>query len=266
MAALHDAPVIQFVDIDPTLNGSDYGQHVFDRYTQKLPAFDTHSMQVFTGIGYVFTQAKDVLPFDMVEGSYHEIYNPDPAHGPKQKLYMGKYALEDYFATKDPSATKEFTKYPTCKHVIICDWNKRSIQMILDILEAAPRAFTGQTITVVHGNILLETTIATLREISETQRIPISAVYLTNIVNGFTPELINLFKPISASDVVLICDDMGDEMHTQLQFHTHPRGRSEFRKPRSGSRKPRSGSRKSRSGSRSRSRDKAGGFTKRYRR
>jgi hypothetical protein len=256
MAALNsvlDAPVIDFVDIEPELNGSDFGQLVFDTCTRQLPRFDTRSMQVFTGIGYVCTQARDYLDVTLEKGPYHEVYNPDPPNGPKKKMYLGKYAFEDYFATK------EFIKYPKCKHVVICDWNKRSIQMILDILEAAPRAFEGQTITVVHGDILKESTLEVIRRISDKQRTPISAVYVTNIVNKFTPELIDLFRPISASDVVLICDTM-DRSHTQLQFHT--RASRTYRKSSKSRNKSRS---KSRSGSRSRSRDKVGGFTKRRR-
>ena len=296
MAALHDEPIINFEDVNDKLDGTDFGQLVFDTCTRQLPAFDIHSMQVFTGIGYVFTQAKDVLPFIMVDGPYHERYNRDPPNGPKIKMYLGKYLLEEYFATK------EFIKYPPCKHVVICDWNKHSIQMILDILKAAPRAFEGQTITVVHGDILNASTLDVIRGISDTQRTPISAVYVTNIVNNFTPELIDLFRPISASDVVLICDTM-DMSHTQLQFHTRASSAAKIKLTEASdqtapyiatsarqngmpnadstskvyvspsartyrkSSKSRSKSRgKSSGNSRSRSRDKIGGFTKRYRR
>lgn len=216
---------MEFIDVDPSLNGSDYGQLVFDEYTQRLPRFDPRSMQVFTGIGYVFTQARQYLPFDMVPGTYHELYNPDPLHGPKTKLYLGKYAFENYFSTK------EFTPYPPCNNIIICDWNQQSIQMILDILEAAPQAFIGKRITVVHGNILEPQTINVFRDISVKMQIPISAVYFTNIVNEFTPELVELFRPISPFDVTLICDMM-DREKTQRMVHTMSSGgRRKSRKP-----------------------------------
>lgn len=215
---------MEVIDVDPSLNGSDYGQLVFDEYTKKLPLFDTDSMQVFTGIGYVFTQAREFLPFDMVPGNYHEIYNPDPPNGPKTKLYIGKYAFENYFATKD------FSKYPPCNNIIICDWNQHSIQMIIDILKTAPQAFEGKRITVVHGDILKPSTIDVFRDISKKMQIPISAVYVTNIVNN-VDTLLPLFRNISPSDVTLICDTM-DKDKTQLVVHTKRGGKSRKHKRR----------------------------------
>lgn len=213
---------LDMIDVDPTLNGPDFGQLVFDVYTKQLPRFDVESIQVFTGIGYVFTQAKDFLPYDMVPGTYHAQYNPDPTVGPKKKLYLGEYAFEDYFATK------EFTPYPPCNNIIICDWNLNSINMILKILHAVPHVFQGKRITVVHGNILEHNTIETLRYISVKMQRPISAVYVTNIVNDANL-LLPLFRDISPFDATLICDTM-NRTNIQHVVHTRAGGMSRKRK------------------------------------
>ena len=73
-----------FYDLQPELNGTDYGQYLFDSSTEQL-SFDCDGVKVYTGIGYVFTQAREHLPFSMVPGTYHEDYNPDPEMVQKEK-------------------------------------------------------------------------------------------------------------------------------------------------------------------------------------
>jgi hypothetical protein len=207
--------LFKYVDIDPELDGSDYGQYVFDKNTQKLSQmFSCDGVKVFTGIGYVVTQAIEYIPYKLVAGTYHEDYNPDPERGPKKKVYIGKYDLDNYFSSK------EFTKYPDCDHIIIMDWNKKAIQMMMDIILAVPQVFEGKQITFVHGDIKSPITIRTMREISEQDyKLPITSIYLTNIMNTFTPEDIELFSGLSSGNVQLRCDIMNNQ-YDQLVVNT----------------------------------------------
>ena len=208
--------LFKYVDTDPTLNGTDLGQIVFDKNTQLLSQmFSCEGVKVFTGIGYVVTQSIEYLPSQLVLGTYHPEYNPDPATGPKKKLYIGKYKLDDYFSGR------EFTKYPDCPHIIIVDWNKKAIQMIMDIIESVPDVFAGKQITIVHGDIKNPTTIRTMREIAEKDyRLPITGIYVTNIVDTFTPEDIALFSELSSENVQLRCDTMRTQGFEQMIVNT----------------------------------------------
>jgi hypothetical protein len=136
----------------------------------------------------------------MVPGTYHELYNPDPETGPKRKLYLDKYDFESYFSTK------EFTKYPDCSHIIICDWNRSSIEMILAILHGALDVFRDKKITVIHGDITATETIRTMKEVADSYGEDITTIYFTNIFNDFDPEIISLYRPLSKKDILLICD------------------------------------------------------------
>jgi hypothetical protein len=204
-----------YVDIAPELDGSDYGQYVFDKNTQKLShLFSCDGVKVYTGIGYVVTQAIKDLPFELVAGTYHKDYNPDPETGPKKKVYIGKYELDKYFSTK------EFTKYPDCNHIIITDWNKKAIQMMMDIIVTVPHMFEGKQITIVHGNIKSPISIRTMREIAERDyKLPITSIYVTNIVNTFIAEDIELFAGLSSVNVQLRCDTMNPQ-YDQLIVNT----------------------------------------------
>jgi len=209
----HD--LFNYVDINPELDGSDLGQYVFDKNTQNLSQmFSCEGVKVFTGIGYVVTQAIEHLPSELVPGTYHEEYNPNPETGPKKKVYIGKYDLDSYFSSK------EFTKYPDCSHIIIVDWNKKSIQIMMDVIKAVPHVFAGKQITFVHGDIKSPITIRTMREISEQDyKMPITGMYVTNIVNTFTPEDIELFSGLSSENVQLRCDVMNNQ-YEQLIVNT----------------------------------------------
>ena len=210
----HD--LFKYVDIDPSLNGSDLGQIVFDKNTQMLSqVFSCEGVKIFTGIGYVVTQAIEHLPSELVPGTYHPEYNPNPATGPKKKIYIGKYKLDDYFSSR------EFTKYPDCTHIIIVDWNKKSIQMIMDIIESVPHIFAGKHITIVHGDIKSPITIRIMREIAERDySLPITGIYVTNIVDTFTPEDIALFSELSSGNVQLRCDTMRTQGFEQMIVNT----------------------------------------------
>ena len=209
----HD--LFKYVDIDPQLDGSDYGQLVFDKNTKKVSQmFSSEGVKVFTGIGYIVTQAIDHLPSELVAGTFHEEYNPDPENGPKKKVYIGKYKLDDYFPIK------EFTKYPYCTHIIIIDWNKKAIRMMMDIIEAVPDVFAGKQIIFVHGDIKSPITIRTMREIAEQEyELPITEMYVTNIMTSFTPEDIELFSGLSSENVQLRCDTL-NEQYDQLIVNT----------------------------------------------
>ena len=210
---------MNFIDLHPELDGTDYGQIVFNRSTEKL-SFTCEGVKVFTGIGYVFTQAREHLPFSMVPGTYHELYNPDPETGPKRKLYLDKYDFESYFSSKT------FTKYPDCDHIIICDWNRKTIDMILAILHGAPEVFRDKKITVIHGDIKSPETIHLMRQLAEEDGKNITTVYFTNIFNVFEREDVQLYKSLSKSDVLLICDDMDG---TQITAHTNTGGKTKRR-------------------------------------
>jgi hypothetical protein len=208
--------LFKYVDSDPTLNGEDLGQIVFDKNTQLLSQmFSCEGVKVFTGIGYVVTQSIQHLPSELVPGTYHPDYNPNPATGPKKKVYIGKYKLDDYFSGR------EFIKYPDCTHIIIVDWNKQAIQMIMDIIEAVPDVFADKQITIVHGDIKNPTTIRTMREIAERDyKLPITGIYVTNIVDTFTPEDIALFSELSSENVQLRCDTMRTHGFEQMIVNT----------------------------------------------
>lgn len=205
---------MNFIDLNPELNGTDKSQAIFSSLTERL-SFTCEGVKVFTGIGYVFTQARDHLPFSMVNGSYHAEYNPDPEIGPKRKLYLDQYDFESYFSTKT------FTKYPDCDHIIICDWNRSSIKMILAILEGAPEAFRGKQITVIHGDITAPETIRTMKEVADGYGQNITTIYFTNIFNDFEHETISLYRKLSKEDILLICDhgDKQHEAHTRSDKH-----------------------------------------------
>lgn len=202
--------IMNFIDLNSELHGTDKGQVIFDSLTKRL-SFPPGGVKVFTGIGYVFTQARDYLPFSMVPGTKHELYNPDPETGKKRKLYLDKYDFDSYFATK------EFKKYPDCDHIIICDWNRSSIEMILAILEGAPEAFRGKQITVIHGDITAKETIDKMKEIADGYEQNINTIYFTNIFNDFNEEIISLYRRLSKKDILLICD------HANLQHVAHTR-------------------------------------------
>jgi hypothetical protein len=208
--------LFNYIDIDPSLNGSDLGQIVFDKNTQLLSKmFSCEGVKVYTGIGYVVTQAIQYLPSELVPGTYHEEYNRDPATGPKKKVYIGKYNLDDYFSSK------EFTKYPDCTHIIIVDWNKKAIQILMDIIEAVPDVFESKKITIVHGDIKSKRTIRTLSEIAERDyKLPITGMYVTNIVDTFTPKDIALFSELSSENVQLRCDTMRIQGFEQMIVNT----------------------------------------------
>jgi hypothetical protein len=207
--------LFKYVDIDPSLNGSDLGQIVFDKNTQNLSQmFSCEGVKVFTGIGYIVTQSIKHLPSELVAGTYHEDYNPNPETGPKKKVYLGKYNLDSYFSSK------EFIKYPDCNHIIIVDWNKEAIQIMMDVIEAVPHIFTGKQITFVHGDIKSPTTIRIMREIAKDYKLPITGIYLTNIVDTFTSEDIALFSELSSENVQLRCDTMRPPGFEQMIVNT----------------------------------------------
>jgi hypothetical protein len=201
---------MNFIDLNPELDGTHKGQTIFSDLTKRL-SFTSEGVKVFTGIGYVFTQARDHLPFTMVPGSYHTKYNPHPETGPLRKLYLGNYDFDSYFSTK------EFTKYPDCSHIIICDWNRSSIEMILAILHGAPDVFRDKKITVIHGDITATETIRTMKEVADSYEEDITTIYFTNIFNDFDPEIISLYRPLSKKDILLICD------HGDLQLEANTR-------------------------------------------
>ncbi len=214
---------IDIYDLNPMLNGGNLGQIVFDTYTKQLK-FAKDGIKVFTGIGYVVSQAIDVLPFVMKEGSYHPIYNTDPATGDKKKLYLGKYNLDSYFSTK------EYVKYPDCNHIIIFDWNMEAIQMITDILMAVPDVFRDKRISIIHGDIKSQDTINKMLEISREYGLPINTIYFTNIFNSFEPEHVQFYKQLSSSNITLICDPMYHDR--QIYVNTMSGGKSKYKNKR----------------------------------
>jgi hypothetical protein len=93
--------------------------------------------------------------------------------------------------------------------------------MIMDIIESVPDVFAGKKITIVHGDIKNPTTIRTMREISEKDyRLPITGIYVTNIVDTFTPEDIALFSELSSENVQLRCDTMRTQGFEQMIVNT----------------------------------------------
>ena len=121
---------------------------------------------------------------------------------------------------------KTFTKYPDCDHIIICDWNRKTIDMILAILHGAPEVFRDKKITVIHGDIKSPETIHLMRQLAEEDGKNITTVYFTNIFNVFEREDVQLYKSLSKSDVLLICDDMDG---TQITAHTNTGGKTKRR-------------------------------------
>jgi hypothetical protein len=205
-----------YIEVDSRLNGPDFGQIIFDTYTSQLPAFDVEHTQIFTGIGYVFTQARDSLPFVEVRGTYHPEYNPHPEKSSAiRKLYLSSYDFDIHFPQK------RFVKYPECKNIIICDWNQESCKQIQAIIHAAPDAFRGKRIFLVHCNIRDPASIDVIRRTVEEYGLPpIDTIYFTNIFNRFTPEDIALYQGLSDSNINLLCDPLGEPDKPQLSVMT----------------------------------------------
>lgn len=210
-------PWYKYIDLDESLNGDNKGQIVFSKNTARLN-FGCTGTKVFTGIGYVVTQAKDQIDEkSKLRPGPLEKYNPHPETGPKLSYFLDKHVIAEYF---DDTL---FTKYPNCKDIIICDWNKESINLIRDVLDACPNSFSSKNITVIHADITNPCTIAAMKQISENAGQPINTVYFTNIHNSFTPNLLSLYSGLSDYRVDLFCDEMFGDSARPIHAITCPK-------------------------------------------